>query len=132
MSSWEFNQRGVPQGSGVLGPLLFNAFLHELSYFITSVKLNAYADDQLLYSSDIDHVALYNKLNDELCITMDWFKHNGPMANPHKFQSMILGNTDQEFSFVVNRIHIKKRDDFDVNLTLNLHLTSMYRLSVVK
>ena len=102
MSPWEFNQRSVPQGS-VLGPLLFHVCLNDLSYFIISVKLNAYLADQLLYSSDSSHVALYNKLNDELCIAMDWFKHNGFMANPHKFQSMILGDTDQEFSFVVNQ-----------------------------
>ena len=67
LSSWDFNRRGVPQGS-VLGPLLFNVFLNDLSYFITRVKLNAYADDQQLYSSDSDHVALYNKLNDNFVL----------------------------------------------------------------
>lgn len=67
VSSWNFNRRGLPQGT-VLGPLLFNVFLNDLSYFITRVKLNAYADDQQLYSSDSDHVALYNKLNDELVL----------------------------------------------------------------
>jgi len=77
-------------------------------------KLNAYADDQQLYSPDSDHVALYNTLNYELCIAVDWFKHNGLMVNPDKFQSMALGNTDQEFSFVVNGTHIKKRDDIDL------------------
>ena len=113
VSSWDFNRRGVPQGS-VLRPLLFNVFLNDLSYFITRVKLNAYADDQQLYSSDSDHVALYNKLTDELCIAVDWFKHNGLMANPEKFQSMSLGSTDQDFSFVVNGTHIKKSDDIDL------------------
>ena len=92
MSSWEFNRRGVLQGS-VLEPLLFNVFLNDLSYFIARVKLNAYADDQQLYSSNSDH----NKLNDELCIAVDWFKHNGLKANPEKFQSMIIGNTNQTF-----------------------------------
>ena len=72
VSSGEFNRRGVPHGS-VLGPLLFSAFLNDLSYLITSVKLNAYADDQQLYSSDSDHVALNNKLNDELCIAVQFY-----------------------------------------------------------
>ena len=36
------------------------------------------------------------------------------MANPEKFQSMTLGCTDQDFSFVVNGTHIKKSDDIDL------------------
>ena len=113
VSSWDFNRRGVPQGS-VLGPLLFNVFFNDLSYFITRVNFNAYADDQQLYSSDSDHVALYNKLNDKLCIAVEWFKHDGLMTNPEKFQSMTLGNTDQDILFVVNGTHIKKSDDIDL------------------
>ena len=36
------------------------------------------------------------------------------MANPEKFQSMTLGNTDQDCSFIVDRAHIKKGDDIDL------------------
>ena len=36
------------------------------------------------------------------------------MANPEKFQSMTLGSTDQDFSFVVNGTHIKKSDDINL------------------
>ena len=33
--------------------------------------LNAYADNQQLYSSDVDHLALYNRMNSELSIAVD-------------------------------------------------------------
>ena len=55
----------APQES-VLGPLHFNIFMNDLCYFIKRVKLNAYADDQQLYDSDIDHIALYSRLDSEL------------------------------------------------------------------
>ena len=50
-----------PQGS-VLGPLCFNVFLNDLSYFILRVSLHAYADDQQLYGADSDHEAMYARL----------------------------------------------------------------------
>ena len=65
VSCWELNRRGVPQGS-VLGPLCFNVFLNDLSYFILRVSLNAYADDQQLYGADSDHEALYARLDHDL------------------------------------------------------------------
>ena len=107
------NHRGVPQGS-VLGPLLFNIFLNDIFYFITKVKLNAYADDQQLYSSDADHLALYNRMNSELSIAVDWFRNNGLMANPSKFHSLILGETDLNFSFTVDGVRIEQHDDVDL------------------
>ena len=64
VSCWELNRRGVLQGS-VLGPLCFNVFLNDLSYFISRVSLNAYADDQQLYGADSDHEALYERLDHE-------------------------------------------------------------------
>lgn len=45
--------RAVPQGS-VLGPLFFNVFLNDLFYFIKVAKLSNYADDNQLYSSDLN------------------------------------------------------------------------------
>ena len=95
MSSWELTSRGVPPGS-VLGPLLFNVFLNDLAHFVIGAHLNAYADDQKLYYSDTDHLALLTQLNNELSIAVDWFKNNGLMAKPNKFQLMLLGD-DHEF-----------------------------------
>ena len=76
VSSWELPSRGVPPGS-VLGPLLFNVFLNDLAHFVIGAHLNAYADDQKLYYSDTDHLALLTQLNNELSVAVDWLKHNG-------------------------------------------------------
>lgn len=85
LSCWELNRQGVPKGS-VLGPLCFNIFLNELSYFISRVSLNVYADDQQLYGADSDHAALYASLDHELSEVIKLFTKNGLMTNLSKFQ----------------------------------------------
>ena len=75
---------------------------------MTKVKINAYADDQQLYSSDTDHLALHYRLNSELTVAVNWFNRNGLMANPGKFQSLILCSTDHDFLFKVDNVKIQK------------------------
>ena len=58
-SDWMSLKRGVPQGS-VLGPMFFNMFLNDLIFHIKSVKLNTYADDCQLHTSDVDPVSRDN------------------------------------------------------------------------
>ena len=54
------------------------------------------------------------------------------MANPEKFQSMTLGSTDQDFSFVVNGTHIKKSDDINLlGVNIDSKLTFDKHVSVV-
>ena len=56
-SSMKTIMKGVPQGS-ILGPILFNIFINDLSYAIDKCKLLTYTDDTLLFKSaeNIDHV----------------------------------------------------------------------------
>ena len=46
----------------------------------------ACADDQQLYSADSDHATLHASLDHKSRETSQWFKRNGLMANPSKFQ----------------------------------------------
>ena len=100
-SEWEMVRRGVPQGS-VLGPVFFNVHINDLFYHIKWGNLNAYADDEQLYSSDKDLESLNTRLEHELGIANNWYEQNGMIVNPEKHQAMVLGvNSNYEFSFPV-------------------------------
>ena len=100
-SEWELVRRGVPQRS-VLGPVFFNVHINDLFYHIKWANLNAYADDEQLYSSDKDLETLNTRLEHELGIANNWYERNGMIVNPEKHQVMVLGaNSNYEFSFPV-------------------------------
>ena len=58
-------------------------------------------------------MALHTQLNNELSIAVGWFKNNGLIANPNKFQLMVLGD-DHEFPLAVDGIEITHWDDIDL------------------
>ena len=66
---------GVPQGS-ILGPILFNIFMNDLSYAIAECTLFTYADDTQLFKSaeNIDQA--------EHAITADLKKMDGWLTRP--------------------------------------------------
>ena len=98
-SSWKSVRRGVPQRS-VLGPMFFNIFLNDLFYVIKEVKVHAYADDeQLIYDSDSDSIALDQRMQREVRKANTWYRGNRIIVNPSKHHTMVLGFTDHQFSF---------------------------------
>ena len=82
--------------------------LNDSPYFISRVSLNAYADDQQLYGADSDHAFLYASLHHELREAIKWFRKNGLMANPGKFQLLVLSSTAQDLSFNIDGQQIKE------------------------
>ena len=72
-------------------------------YYITEVKLHAYADDEQLYDSDTDPKLLDRRLTYQPNIANEWYRSNGMLVNPTKHQAMLMGNADHVFSFPVQK-----------------------------
>ena len=83
------------------------------------MKLNAYADDQQMFSSGKNHEELYHLLTGELCVAVDWFRNSGMLTNPVKFQSRILGLTNLAFTFVIDGTKIERHDNIHL-LRINI------------
>ena len=79
----------MPQGS-ILGPLLFNIFMHDLFLFIEKCQLYNYADDNSLDSSPENLTEVLSNLRCDGRIAIEWFANNGMQANPDKFHFMLF------------------------------------------
>ena len=93
-SEWSLVKSGVPQGS-VLGPLLFNLFINDISRNINSPCV-LFADDVLLYRSirtDLDVSELQNDLNE----LSAWSASNGMTFNTSKTKIMHISRKRAQF-----------------------------------
>ena len=92
---------GVPQWS-ILRPILFNVFINDLLLFIKETDICHFAEDTTLYACGKDLGTISNKLELEINTAIQPIKDNEMVANPSKFQLMILSkykNTEENMSF---------------------------------
>ena len=70
----------VPQGS-IDGPLLFNLFINDLTFFIQYCTLSNYADDNNLFSMGKNKDEIKNILSSDFRVVNDWFYENFMVLN---------------------------------------------------
>ena len=80
---------GVPQGS-VLGPLLFLAYINDISNSSDQLKIYLSADDTNLLYADKNLRELENKVNTELSKIYDWLVANKLSLNIKKSNFVIF------------------------------------------
>ena len=82
--------------------MFFNIFINDSFCHIKYAKLNAYAEDHQIYSSNLNPHALEDCIFQEVNVANQWYKNNGMVVNETKHQALILGKTDHNFCFPVN------------------------------
>ena len=115
----------VPQGS-VLGYLLFNLFINDISFIIKTDICN-YSDDNTPYAVDMTLGGLMEKLESASNCALEWFCDNGMKPNSshllvcgHKFEVMLckIGNGQVIETHLTKLLGIKMESE----LTFNKHM----------
>ena len=131
-SSWKNLCKGVPQGS-IMGPFLFNFFIHDIYYFITHCHLLNYADDDTLVFSHSDVNQVYSSLKSDADVAVNWFEINGMRANPEKFQFILAHrNVNVNNPILISGMSLSPEDKvkllgvtIDKRLTFDFHVESI-------
>ena len=106
-SNWLEILLGVPQGS-ILGPILFNIFLNDLFLFIENTYICNFADDNTIYACENTIEEVLYKLKIDVKNIITWFNNNAMVANPDKFQFMVLGkNVNDKISITIENITLE-------------------------
>ena len=84
-SEWYTILKGIPQGS-ILGPLIFNMFMNDLSNSIQHSILPGYADDTQIFYADKEIAKIEQVINTDLRNADKWDDENGMTRNPAKCQ----------------------------------------------
>ena len=122
---------GLPQGS-VLGPVLFSNYINSLSEEVAEVCLQMYADDTILYSSNL------NTLQYNLSTAANWCDQNILTLNTSKtnwmtFTSKGTSHLYQDLQLTINDVQLNKvKQVKHLGLTLDSALAFQDHIVITK
>ena len=119
---------GVPQGS-ILGPLLFLVYVNDLSGILRNCKYQLYADDTVIYDTNIDLSTSKQNLEGNLERFTSWCKGNALTINVKKSKYVVYGLKSQtrkiqHHSILMENNVLDKVSSYNylgVNLDMNLN-----------
>ena len=101
---------GVPQGS-ILGPILFNIFMNDLSYAIDECTLFTYADDTQLFKSADDIEQVQHVINADLKKVDELYELNPMKRNHSKYQAITFGKVERNPALTCEETVIPIQDE---------------------
>ena len=131
-SEWYDIVRGVPQSS-ILGSLFFNLFINDLFLFIERTNICNFADDNTIYSCNINLQTILKDLKYDMQNILKWFKVNSMKPTPKNFQFMIFGKSTRQ-SIILNINNVKIRESSSVvllGLTIDNRLTFKDHINIL-
>ena len=137
-SSWLKILLGVPQGS-ILDPLLFNIFLNDMLWFVEKTDICNFADGNTIYSCAKSVNDVIENLQSDLKVVLKWFQDNQMMANPGKFQFMILSKNTINKSIVIGNKTIESSKSVKLlgltiynKLNFGIHINNICKVASAK
>ena len=137
-SSWMKILLGVPQGS-ILGPLLFNISINDILLSIEKTEICNFADDNTIYSCEKTVEEVIENLHYDLKLVLKWFENNQMMANPGKFQFMLLGKNTKNQTLQIQNNTLKSFQSvkllgltIDNNLKFDTHIDNLCKTASAK
>ena len=82
-------------------------FLNDFIYIVKHSEVCNFADDNTIFSCDDTIESVASKLQEDMSQAISWFKTNQMVANPSKFQVMLLGlRTDDNIALDIGNVSI--------------------------